>query len=155
MVPPPSLVKGFAHTKKIMTGNDGGVSCASCVMVVMAMTVNCGGDDGVIDDDNVYARPRRRAPFTGPLESMFSGLLWDRKTGFRSKCYFFLCFSRKLRQADRRRRLRATITTQRQLQMAPRTPQIIPSPPPLLVLFVLLGFRLGIRACGVGEAHAR
>ena len=52
MVPPPSLVKGFAH-KEVMMGNDGGVSCASCVMVVKAMTVNCGGNDGVIDDGNV------------------------------------------------------------------------------------------------------
>ena len=56
-----------------------------------------------------------------------------------------MCFSRKMRQADRRRRLRATITTKRHLQMAPRTTQTIPSSP-LLALFVLLGFRLGIRA---------
>ena len=50
-----------------------------------------------------------------------------------------------MRQADRRRRLRATITTKRHFQMAPRTTQTIPSSP-LLALFVLLGFRLGIRA---------
>ena len=36
-----------------------------------------------------------------------------------------------MRQADLRRRLGATITTKRHLQMAPRTTQIIPpSPPP-------------------------
>ena len=33
--------------------------------------------------------------------------------------------------------------------MAPRTPPIISSSPPLLALFVLLGFRLKIRACVV------
>ena len=58
VVPPLSLVKGFAHTKKIMMGNDGGVSCASCVMMVMAMTVNYGGDDGVIDDGHIH-KPSR------------------------------------------------------------------------------------------------
>ena len=41
MVPPPALAKGFAH-EEIMMGNDGGASCASCVMVVVVMTVNCG-----------------------------------------------------------------------------------------------------------------
>ena len=48
-------------------GNDGGVSCASCVMTVMAMTVNCGGNDGVIDGDNVVRSP---SP-TGPLRRAF------------------------------------------------------------------------------------
>ena len=63
------------------------------------------------------------------------------------KCYFFCVFSRKMRQrqADRRRRLRATIRTKRHLQMVPRTPRPQPRPR-LLALFVLLGFRLGIRA---------
>ena len=42
MAPPPSLVKGFAHTEINDAVFDGGVSCASFVMVVMAMTVNCG-----------------------------------------------------------------------------------------------------------------
>jgi len=51
-----------SHTQKIMMGNDGGVSCASCVMMV-AVTVKCGGNDDVIDDDNVIRSP---SP-TGPL----------------------------------------------------------------------------------------
>ena len=49
-----------------MMGNDGGVSCASCVMMV-AVTVNCGGNDDVIDDDNVIRSP---SP-TGPLHRAF------------------------------------------------------------------------------------
>ena len=44
-------------------GNDGGVSCASCVMMVVAMPVNCGGNDDAIDDDNAMRSP---SP-TGPL----------------------------------------------------------------------------------------
>ena len=40
---------------------------------------------------------------------------------------------------------RATLTTKRHFQIAPRTTQTIPSSP-FLALFVLLGFRLGIRA---------
>ena len=46
-----------SHTMKIMMGNDGGVSCESCVMMVMAMAVSCGGYDGVIDDGNVIRSP--------------------------------------------------------------------------------------------------
>ena len=42
-----------------------------------------------------------------------------------------------MRQADRRRRLRATVMTNRHVRMGPRTPQITLSPP-ALVLFVLL-----------------
>ena len=45
-----------------MMGNDGGVSCASFVMMVMAMTVNCGGGDGVIDDYNVVRLPSPTGP---------------------------------------------------------------------------------------------
>ena len=45
MVPPPPVAKCFAH-KDMMMGNDECASCASCVMMVM--TVNCGGDDGVL-----------------------------------------------------------------------------------------------------------
>ena len=56
MVPPPYFVKGFAHTK-IMMGDGGGVSCASCVIMVMAMTVDRSGNDGVIDDGNVIRSP--------------------------------------------------------------------------------------------------
>ena len=56
MVPPPSLVNGFAHTKN-RVGNDGSVSCSSCVMIVMAMIVNCGGNDGVVDDVNAIRPP--------------------------------------------------------------------------------------------------
>ena len=48
-------------------GNDGGVSCAACVMMVMAMTVHCGSNDGVIDDDDVIRSP---SP-TGPLHRAF------------------------------------------------------------------------------------
>ena len=47
MVPPPPLAKGFAH-KEIMMGKDKCASCAPCVMMVMVMTVNCGGDGGVL-----------------------------------------------------------------------------------------------------------
>ena len=50
-----------------MMGNDGGVSCASCVMMVVAMTVKCGGNDDAIDDDNVM---RSQSP-TGPLQRVF------------------------------------------------------------------------------------
>ena len=57
----------------------------------------------------------------------------------------FLCFQEKMRQADRRRRLRATVMTNHHVRMAPRTPQITLSSPPL-VLFVLLELRLGIHA---------
>ena len=53
-----------------------------------------------------------------------------------------------MRQADRRRRLRATVMTNRHVRMAPSTPQITLSPPPL-VLFVLLELRLEIRARAV------
>ena len=56
-----------SHTQKTMMGDDGGVSCASCVMMVVAMTVNCGGNDGAIDDDNVIRLP---SP-TGPLHRAF------------------------------------------------------------------------------------
>ena len=45
MVSPPPVAKCFAH-KGMMMGNDECASCASCVMMVM--TVNCGGDDGVL-----------------------------------------------------------------------------------------------------------
>ena len=48
---------------------------------------------------------------------------------FLRKCYFFCVFSRKMRQADRRRRLRATIAKKHHFKMAPRTPQTIPSFP--------------------------
>ena len=47
MVPPPPLAKGFTH-KEIMMGNGECASFVSCVMMVMVMTVNCGGDDGVL-----------------------------------------------------------------------------------------------------------
>ena len=50
-----------------MMGNDGGVSCASCVMMVVAMPVNCGGNDDAIDDDNVMRSP---SP-TGALHRAF------------------------------------------------------------------------------------
>ena len=50
-----------------MMGNDGGVSCASCVMMVVAMPVNCGGNDDAIDDDNAMRSP---SP-TGPLHRAF------------------------------------------------------------------------------------
>ena len=50
-----------------MMENDGGVSCGSYVMMVVAMTVNCGGDDDVIDDGNVVRSP---SP-TGPLYRAF------------------------------------------------------------------------------------
>ena len=39
------VAKCFAH-KDMMMGNDECAPCASCV--VMVMTVNCGGDDGVL-----------------------------------------------------------------------------------------------------------
>ena len=58
---------------------------------------------------------------------------------------FLFVFQEKNRQADRRRRLRATVMTKRHVRTAPRTPQIALSFP-LLVLFVLLGLRLEIRA---------
>ena len=45
MVPPPPVAKCFAH-EDMMMGNGECASCASCVMMVM--TVNCGGDDGVL-----------------------------------------------------------------------------------------------------------
>jgi hypothetical protein len=50
-----------------------------------------------------------------------------------------------MRQADRRRRLRATVMTNRHVRMAPRTPPITLSLP-ALVLFVLLELRLEIHA---------
>ena len=65
-----------SHTQKIMMGNDGGASCASFVMMVVAMTVNCGGNDDAIDDDNVIRSPSPTgALHRGPLENMFSGLV--------------------------------------------------------------------------------
>ena len=69
MAPPPPLVKDFAHTETDDAKLDGGVSCASFVMVVtvMAMTVNCGDGDGAVDDDNVMRSPSS----TGPLHRAF------------------------------------------------------------------------------------
>ena len=61
------------------------------------------------------------------------------------KMLLFSDFQEKMRQADRRRRLRATVMTNRHVRMTPRTPQITLSPP-ALVLFVLLELRLEIRA---------
>ena len=67
MAPPPSLVKDVSHTRKIMMGNDGGASCASCVMIVMAMTVNCGGNCAANDDASEIRSP---SP-AGPLHRAF------------------------------------------------------------------------------------
>ena len=61
------------------------------------------------------------------------------------KMLLFSDFQEKMRQADRRRRLRATVMTNRHVRMAPRTPQITLSAP-ALVLFVLLELRLEVRA---------
>ena len=66
------------------------------------------------------------------LESIYPK--FESVTRMFEKMLRFLCFSRKMRHADRRRRLRATITTKRHVQMAPRTTQTIPLPP-LLALF--------------------
>ena len=92
---------------------------------------------------------RRFGPYVTKEEFESTYKKNESETRISRKCYFSLCFSRKMRQADRRRRLlRATITTKRHLQMSPRTTQTIPSSP-LLAFFVLLGFWLGIRACVV------
>ena len=90
---------------------------------------------------------RRLGPYVTKekLESIYQKIVSVTVTHIFREMLLFPFFSRKMRQADRRRRLRATITTKRHLQMAPRTTQTMPSPP-LLALFVLLGFRLGIRA---------
>ena len=50
-----------------MMGNDEGASCASCVMIVMAVTVNCGGNLAAIEDDSAKRLP---SP-TGPLHRAF------------------------------------------------------------------------------------
>ena len=44
-------------------GNDGGASCKSCVMIVMAMTVNCGGNRAANDDDSEIRSPSPAGPF--------------------------------------------------------------------------------------------
>ena len=67
MAPPPPLVKDVSRTRKIMMGNDGGASCESCVMIVMAMTVNCGGNCAAKDDDSEARSP---SP-AGPLHRAF------------------------------------------------------------------------------------
>ena len=71
-----------SHTQKIMMGNDGGASCASCVMIVMAMTVIVVVTVLLLAMIVQYARPRRRGPFTGPLEKTFFPASWDHKTVF-------------------------------------------------------------------------
>ena len=86
MAPPPSLVKGFAHTETNDAEFDGGVSCASFVMVVMAMTVNCGVVAMVLLMMIMQCTlPRRRGPFTGPLENGFSRRR-SRKQVFQMPC---------------------------------------------------------------------
>ena len=64
-------------------GNDGGVSCASWVMMVMAMTVNCGGGDGAIDDSNVVRSPSPMGPLhRASRKQLFPGHAWDAKPVF-------------------------------------------------------------------------